>query len=79
MPPGVTQEDTIYPTIFNVVVDAVIRKCILVVAEEKSKLEGFVWAVKRLATYLYADKGLLAYGQEVTTQQAFDILMGVFD
>ena len=42
---GVTQEDPLSPTIFNVVIDAVLRHCILVLAEVKTEedivLEGF--------------------------------------
>ena len=45
---GETQGNPLSPMIFNVVVDAVLYHWILVMAEEESRPEGFVWDVKRL-------------------------------
>ena len=45
---GETQGNPLSPMIFNVVVDAVLYHWILVMAEEESIPEGFVWDVKRL-------------------------------
>ena len=40
-------------------VDAVVRHCLMIVAEEAAGPEGFVLTVHRMASFFYMDDGLL--------------------
>ena len=58
-----TQVDPISPTIFNMVLDVVLRHWVSVVAAteevEDTVTEGFAWYIKRLVAYFYANYVLL--------------------
>ena len=60
---GVTQGKLLYSTIFNVVVDVVLNHWVTMVAATEGTVEpgtdGFVWDIKCLVEYLYADDRLL--------------------
>ena len=51
----VTQGDPLSPTIFDMVVDAVIRHWVVVVDLIEAGEEGLVKTVQELAAYFYAD------------------------
>ena len=57
---GVTQGDPLSPTIFNVVVDAVVRHCISLVAYVEAGLGVWGREIQRWAELFYADDVLLA-------------------
>ena len=61
----VTQGYPFSPTIFNVVVDVVLRHWVYVVSEEEKEVEegpeGFGRDIHRLMEYLYANDGILAF------------------
>ena len=57
---GVTQGDPLYPTIFNVVMDAVIRHWLTVVNTTEAGTGGLGLAIFDLAAYFYAKNGLIA-------------------
>ena len=74
-----TQGDPLSPTIFNLVVDAVVRHWVtLAVTEEETRgdrgQEG-----RHQAALLYADDGMLASSNPQWLQWAFTQLVGLFD
>ena len=73
------QGDPLSPTIFNVVVDAVVRHWVTVMvegAEERGKRgqEG-----RHQAALFYADNGTVAFSDPCWLQGAFNTLVGLFD
>ena len=80
---GVTRGGHLSPTIFNVVVDAVLRNWVTVLAvmevTAEPRTDSLVWYIQRLAAYFYANKGLLKLIWENRLQQASDILTDIFD
>ena len=57
---GVTQGDPISPTIFNIVVGAVIRAILLEVCGPQEAHHGFFWAAGEHNIVFYADDGRIA-------------------
>ena len=76
---GVTQGNPMFPTIFNMVVDAVIHHWATVVSGEKTGPEGFGTASQKLAAPFYADGGILASPQPDRLKEALDVLTGLFE
>ena len=74
-----TKGDPLYPTIFNVVVDSVIRHWLMVVTLTEAGTGGFGMTTIDLAAYFYADDGLMALTQLERIQRSFDVLTGLFD
>ena len=52
---GVTQGDPVYPKIFNIVVDVVVRAVLMEVCGPKEEHRGFLWAVVEHKIVFYAD------------------------
>ena len=76
---GVTEGDPLSPTIFNVVVDAVVRHWVIVViarAEERGDCgkEG-----RHQAALFYADNVMVSSSDPRWIQGAFKTLVGLFD
>ena len=76
---GVTQDDPLYPTIFNVVVDAVVRNWVnglVDEAEEKGKMgrEG-----RHQSAVFYADDGIVVSSDPTWLQGDFNALLDIFD
>ena len=67
------------PTLFNIVMDAVIHHWVVVVAAAEVSLEGLGMSIKDLAAYLYADDGLVASTQPKRMLRVFDVLAGLFE
>ena len=76
---GVIQGNPPSPTIFNVVLDAVIRHWVTVVTPTEAGTGGLGMTIIKLAAYLYADECLMASTQTERLQRAFDALTGLFD
>ena len=76
---GVTQGNPLSPTIFNMVVDAVIHHCLVMVAGEYAGLEGFGRAVQNMDTLFYEEDRLLASPQPARLKEALYILTGLFN
>ena len=60
---GVTQGDPLCPTIFNVVVDAVICHWVMVVTPAEAGMGGLGFTIIDCTAYLYANNGLIALTQ----------------
>ena len=57
---GVTQGDPVSPTIFNIVVDSMIREVMLELCGHQKAHHGMGWAVGEHNTVLYAGDGRIA-------------------
>ena len=73
---GVVQGGPLSPTIFNLIVDAIVREWARVLqADHGMGLED----VRRLLACFYADDGLIVARYPDELQIAFDVLTGIFD
>ena len=75
----VTQGNPLSPTIFNVVVDAVIRHWVTVATTTEADTGVIDLTIIELAAYYYTDNGLMASTQPKILQREFDVLTGLFD
>ena len=75
---GVMQDDYLYPTIFNVVLDAIICHWVMVVTPIEAGMGGLGITIIDLAAYFYANDGLVASTQPERLQRVFDVLTGIF-
>jgi hypothetical protein len=71
---GITQGDPLSPTIFNLMVDAVVRAWLMEVHGTMTFDD-----VRRLLAVFYADDGLIVARNPAVLQQAFDSLCAHFD
>ena len=76
---GVTQGDPLSPTIFNVVVDAVVRHWLLLATQEAERRGERGRERRHQAALFYADDGMVALSDPCWLQWAFPILVGLFD
>ena len=76
---GVTQGDPLSPTIFNVIVDAVLCHLVTVVAGEEEDPDGFGRAAGCIVKFFYTDNRLLDYTREEQLQWEFNMLTNLFD
>ena len=76
---GVTQGNPRPPTIFNVVVDVVVRNWVHGVVEEAEAREEKEREGRHQAALLYADDGMVASSDPIWHQGAFNALVGLFD
>ena len=72
---GVTQGDPLPPTIFNVVVDAVVRHWVTLAVTEAEKRGDRGREGRHQAALLYADDGMLASSDPQWIQWAFTHLV----
>ena len=75
----VTQGDPLSPTIFNVVVDAVVRHWVTIAMAEAEKRRERGREGRHQAALFYADDGMLASSDPQWPQWAFTQLVGLFD
>ena len=75
---GITQGDPLYPTIFNMVVDAVIQHWVILMTEEEAGLDVFGWAIQWLAAFFYANDSHLTSPSPARIQAEPDVLTGLF-
>ena len=76
---GVTQGDPLSPTIFNVVVDAVVRHWLTITVKEAEKRGERGREDRHQAALFYADDGMLVSSNPQWLQWAFTQLVGLFD
>ena len=76
----VTQGYPLSPTIFNVVIGAVIRHWVTVVGVPQGGTgQGLGESIQTVVANLYANDGLVASPESNHLQEAFDVLTGLFD
>ena len=76
---GVTRGDPLSPTIFNVVVDAVVRHWVEAIVEGAEEWGERDKEGRHQADLFYADDGMVALSQPRWLQGAFDTLVSLFD
>ena len=76
---GGTQGDPLSPTIFNVVVDAVVWHWVHGVVEEAEARGETGREGRHQASLFYADDGMVALLDPAWLQGAFNVLVGLFD
>ena len=76
---GEIQGEPLSPTIFNVVVNAVLRHWVAVVSEEVAEPDSFVQAVLNMADIFYGAHGLLESTRYKWLKRAFNTLVALFD
>ena len=76
---GVTQGNPLSPTIFNVVVDAVVRHWVAVMVEGEEARGERGQEGRHQAALLYADNCMVASLDSLWIQGACDTLVGLFD
>ena len=74
-----TQGNPLSPTIFNVVVDAVVRHWLTIAVKEAEKRGERGREVRHQVALFYADDGMLALSDPQWLQWAFMQLVGIFD
>ena len=75
-----TQGDPLSPTIFNVVVDAVVLHWVtMAIAEAKKRRRGGGGEGKHQASLFYADDGMVASSEPRWLQWEFDTLFSLYD
>ena len=74
-----TQGDPLSPTIFNAVVDYVMRHWLTMVATDESVPERYGSSIQRLAVYFYAIYSLIMLMQAGRIKMAFYVLKDLFD
>ena len=70
---GVNQGDPLSPTIFNVVVDTIIRHWVTVVTPTEAGTGSLGLTIMNLLAYFYAYDGLVAPTQQERLQRAFSV------
>ena len=76
---GVTQGGALSPTIFNVVVDAVVRHWVEVMVEGADNQGGSGQEGRHQNSLFYADEGMVASSDTSWIQGVFITLVGLFD
>ena len=76
---GVTQGDPLSPTIFNVVVDAVVRYWVTVVVESTEERGERGQECQHQSALFYAYDGMVALSDPRCLQGVFNTLAGLFD
>ena len=76
---GVTQGDPLSPTIFNVVVDAVVHHWVTMTMDEDEKWGERVNKGMHQASLFYADEGMVTSSDPRWIQWAFDTLVSIFE
>ena len=74
-----TQGDPLSPTIFNVVVDAVVRHWVNGIVEEAESRGETEREGQHQAALFYADDGIVVSSDPAWLQGAFTALVGLFD
>ena len=76
---GFTQGDPLYPKLFNIVVESVVRQWLNISAEEETGLEGLDRAMQWVSASLYADDRLIAPTQLEWPQWQSSVLIGLVE
>jgi hypothetical protein len=79
--PGVSLRgaDPVSPTIFNIVVDAVVRQWLSQVCSNAVVMDGLDYEVGEKCVLFYADHGLVGAMDKDWVQESFDTLINLFE
>jgi len=75
---GVTQGDPLSPTLFNILVDAIVREWLRTTCPAAAGVEGFGREAIRKIACFYADDGLIGARDPEWLQYSFNKLVGLF-
>ena len=76
---GVTQGGPLSPCIFNVMVDAVVRKWLRKMLGPEAANSGYGMELRHLLAIFYADDALIASKDPELLQEAMDKMVGLFE
>ena len=76
---GVAQGNPLSPTIFNMVVDAVVRHWVTMALDEAEKRGERGKECRHQTALFYADEGMLSSSDPCWLQWAFNALVGLFE
>ena len=76
---GVTQGDIVSPTVFNIVVDAIVRHWLALTVDDGSETNGRGVSVRELLVLFYADDGLIASRNPEWLEWALNELSRLFE
>ena len=76
---GLNQGNPMFPTISNVVMDAVIRSWVAVVAPSEDGTEKLGLSIQYLEVYFYSNRGLVTSTQTDWLKRAFELLVRLFN
>ena len=79
MEKGVTQGETVSPTIFNIMVDTVVRAVLLEVCIPQEAHHGFGWAAGEHSIFFYADDGRIAGRNQIWVQTTLTDMVSMFE
>ena len=68
-----TQGNPLSPTLFNMIMDAIIRHWVTVAAPPTDGLEGLSLLIREMETYFYSSDGLIASTQPERLQRVFSV------
>ena len=75
---GVTQGDPVSPTIFNIIVDAVVRETIQEICGPQEDQHGFGWSAGEHNICFYADDGRISGQYPIWVQAALRKIVRIF-
>ena len=76
---GVTQGDPVFPTLFNIIVDAVVRETLQEICGPQEAQHSFGWSSGEQNIFFYADDGRIAGRDPIWVQTALTKMVRIFD
>ena len=76
---GVTQGDPVYLTLFNIIVDAVVRETLKEICGPQEAQHGFGWSVREHNICFYADDRQIAGRYPIWVQTVLTTMVRMFD
>ena len=76
---GLTQGGPLLPNLLNIVVDAVFRHWLMILAEEKTGPRVFDHTVQHISELFYSDNRIIVSTQWECIQWEFDVMTGIFE
>ena len=74
-----TQGEPVYPTLFNIIVDSVVRADLQEICGSQEAQLGFGWSTGEHNIFFYADDGRIAGQYPIWVQTSLMTLVRIFD
>ena len=74
-----TQRDPVYPTLFNIIVDAVVRATLQGICGPQESQHGFRWSAGEYNIYFYADYRRITGRDPIWLQAALKTIVRMFE